>query len=358
MLRDPERRILLAKLLKIPPALLGLDWRTVFYTDNTGQHTIPSTQADESWLEDSFFHYEDSLAMTWNLSYSGQFVQVVDRFERRLKKLDTLVRQISGPEKEAWLGLLCQYYQAGVQTPQHCGSGEPAKALALQRCQTALQIASEIDDKELLAAGSFRLADIYESFGDYQQAQEKIQIAVQYAEQGCSATRGNIYLRAAVLGARFAGNDTTQLSSVHDWQDKALDIMARGDPEPERGSIRLNQAAIHHERAKTLLRIYQMDTQEKSLLYDAHNEMQIAWRKLTPDLAGWKMYFFASEARLYLAQNDLERSADLALEALQAARDSRSNRGERQVRELFLELRRCDTVNPHVCRLGVELGIF
>ena len=34
MTNDQERRIFLAKLLKIPPALLGLDWRLVYYQDN------------------------------------------------------------------------------------------------------------------------------------------------------------------------------------------------------------------------------------------------------------------------------------------------------------------------------------
>ncbi|MGH2479291.1 MAG: helix-turn-helix transcriptional regulator, partial [Ktedonobacteraceae bacterium] len=38
MIPDFGRRVLLAKLLKIPPALLGLDWRLVVFDENTGEH--------------------------------------------------------------------------------------------------------------------------------------------------------------------------------------------------------------------------------------------------------------------------------------------------------------------------------
>jgi hypothetical protein len=38
-LSDPERRIFLAKMLKIPPALLGLTWQQVVYQDHAGTCT-------------------------------------------------------------------------------------------------------------------------------------------------------------------------------------------------------------------------------------------------------------------------------------------------------------------------------
>jgi hypothetical protein len=38
MIHDHNRRIFLGKMLRILPALLGLDWRLVSYEDNTGEH--------------------------------------------------------------------------------------------------------------------------------------------------------------------------------------------------------------------------------------------------------------------------------------------------------------------------------
>ncbi|HET8843179.1 MAG TPA: helix-turn-helix transcriptional regulator [Ktedonobacteraceae bacterium] len=358
MLRDPERRVLLAKLLKIPPALFGLDWRTVFYTDNAGSLQSSSETANESWLEDAYYHYEDTLTMTWNLIYSGHFTRIVDRFERRLSKLESIARDVSGPDKEAWLALLCQYYQTAVQTPQHHLGSTVSKLLALQRCQTAISIAREIDDQELLAAAYFRLAGIYDSHGDHQLAREHALTALQLAKQVRDTTRGNIYLRIAGTSARFSANDPGLITEIRNWQDKALNIVYKGSLEPDRSFFRLNYAAVHHERAKVLLNFYQASPGEKKLLRDAQNEMKLAWNALTPDIDEWQMYFFNTEAQIYLAEHDLEGSARLALESLRTAREVQSKKGEKQVRSLFLKLQQHDNCNPYVSNLGVQLGMF
>jgi transcriptional regulator with XRE-family HTH domain len=357
MIRDPDRRIFLARLLKIPPALLGIDWRPVFYEDNTGAHSRPLPQ-DQVWLEDSYHHYEDTLALTWDVTYSGGFAQVAERFERRFSRLNALAREVSGPEKEAWLGLLCQYYQASIQTPQHCGESRYAQLIALQRCQTALQIARELDDAELLAAGYFRLSGIYESHGNLLLARESILQGMQYVDRVRDPTRGNLYLRAATISARFAEQDETLIALLRDWQDEALQIVYRGEIEPDRSFFRLNRAAVHHERARTFLRFALARPEEKIILLDAQSEMQLARDALPADLAIWRMYFLVTEARLYLASHDLEGGARLALAALRAAREMQSKKGERQVCELFQEMRRQDEHNPYVCNLGVELGLF
>lgn len=358
MLRDPERRILLAKLLKIPPALLGLDWRTVFYTDNTGTFQNWPESSTDIWLEDSYYHYEDTLAMTWDLIYNGHFTQIVHRFERRLNKLESVARNVTGPEKEAWLTLLCQYYQTAVQTPQHHLDINASKFLALQRCQTAISIAKEIEDSELLASAYFRLAGIYETYGEHQLARENALAALQYIEQIRDPIKGNVYLRVSSIAAHFSDNDQKLITEIRNWQDKALNIVQRGNLEPDRSFVRLNYAAVHHERAKTLLKFYQATPAEKKLLRDAQSEMKLAWNALPSDISAWQMYFFNTEARLYLAERDLEGSARLALESLQAARKSQSQKGEKQVRDLLLELQQHDSSNPYVCRLGLQLGVF
>jgi len=105
MLRDPERRVFLAKLLKIPPVLLGLDWRLVVYEDNTGTYKKPAGYAEEVWFEDAYYHYVDTLELTQG-AFGGNRSGLADRFERRLLKLEKLVKNISGPDREAWLDLL------------------------------------------------------------------------------------------------------------------------------------------------------------------------------------------------------------------------------------------------------------
>lgn len=358
MLRDLERRVFLAKLLKIPPALFGLDWRAVAYEDNSGQHTRFSTQTDEMWLEDSYYHYEDSLVMSWDLIYSGHFMQVADRFERRWQKLSHVVRNISGSEKEAWLGLLCQYCQLAMRIPQHQGSSEVHLWQGLQRGNSALQLAMEIEDHELLAATLFRLADTYRNYGQDELAREAALRAMAHVDQVPDAVKGNLYLLGSDTCVQYSGGDAGVLREIRDWQDKALNIVYKGKLESDRSFLRLNHAAVHHERAKLLLKISQLQSQARPLLDDAQNEMKLAWEALTPDLFEWRMYFFNTEARLYLASGDLEGSARLGLNALHTAQEAQSKKGEKQVHELYTALHQRDSRNPYICNLGVELGVF
>src|SRR5579871_6557345 len=60
---DHERRIFLAKMLKIPPALLGLDWRLVVFENNKGEHKDPISHMVELIEEDAYYAYEDILIM-------------------------------------------------------------------------------------------------------------------------------------------------------------------------------------------------------------------------------------------------------------------------------------------------------
>jgi len=59
-----------------------------------------------------------------------------------------------------------------------------------------------------------------------------------------------------------------------------------------------------------------------------------------------------------LAENDIEGSAQSALETLKVVQSMQSKKGEKQVRELYAELKRLSESNPYVCNLSVQLGMF
>src|SRR5216684_7079142 len=87
MTHDHERRKFLAKMLKIPPALLGLDWRLVFYQDSKGAHPDPFAPIVEHVEEDAFYAYEDILIMGWESLRKGSTPDIAERLDRRLRKL-------------------------------------------------------------------------------------------------------------------------------------------------------------------------------------------------------------------------------------------------------------------------------
>src|SRR5437660_10938734 len=84
MTHDHERRKLLARFLKIPPALLALDWRLIYYQDNTGSHEDLSGTVPELAEEDIYYHYEDTLIMGWECLRQGGLSQIAARERRRL----------------------------------------------------------------------------------------------------------------------------------------------------------------------------------------------------------------------------------------------------------------------------------
>ena len=357
MTHDQERRIFLARLLKIPPALLGLDWRQVFYEDNTGTHNNPLEHLTDWLEEDTYYHYEDTLVMAWDMYYNGRLLAIADRFERRLRKLKKLVEHSPAPDKEAWLSLLSQFYHLSTVLAEYRGMDDANKQRAFQENELSRQIATEIDDPELMALFLVRLTSIHLTQGNHELAKQAVQGALAYIEQVGAPLKGRIQLIAAEAHARFAANDETLARQIRQWQNKTLNMVYKGDIEPDRSFLKLNLAGVHHERAKTLLQFHTFRP-EKELLQDAHHEMRLAWAALTPDLTEWRVYFLLTEAKLYQAERDLERSVKLGLDALKAAKTMQSQKGEAQVRSLYLDLYKLDEHNPYVHNLGVGLGIF
>jgi transcriptional regulator with XRE-family HTH domain len=157
MTNDQERRIFLAKLLKIPPALLGLDWRLVYYQDNTGKHEAPSEQWIHLLEEDSFYNYEDPLIAAWEMMYSGRLLVIANRFERRLTKLVKIVKEASAQDKEAWLWMLAQFYVIASIIAQYRGRDEQHQQQVMSATASAMQIAQQIDDAELMGRCLYQL---------------------------------------------------------------------------------------------------------------------------------------------------------------------------------------------------------
>lgn len=361
MIVDQNRRIFLAKMLKIPPALLGLDWRLVYYQDNQGSHqtSMPPDHAIDIANEDSYYLYEDMLALAWGWYYAGKIMHIADRFERRLGKLEKCVERAPASEKEAWLGLLCQYYVLASHIARHRGMDETSKNRVLFFTGKGLRIAREIEDQELQALLWNNYADIHLEQNHVTKARSAARLSLQAAEKISTHTPlyGNIQLITAPILLSETLNDADLLKSIRRSEDRVLNIVRAQTVEPDRSFLHLNLASAHHERAKLFLELTKLYPKQ-GYLRDASNEMRLAWDGLTPEFAEWALYFHLTEARLYEAQNEVEQSAQAGIEALKAARGENSKRKEDAIVALYQDLRRLDERNPYVCNLGVQLGVF
>jgi transcriptional regulator with XRE-family HTH domain len=354
MTNDTGRRVFLAKMLKIPVALLGLDWHQVA-DDPHGEHSLSSIA--EFLEEDAFYAYEDILVMGHEYIHNGGPLSIADRIGRRLRKLEMITKNARSSDKEAWKMLLCQFYQLSTRVKSQVLFDKPS---ALKHTRLAVRLATELNDAELLAASHVHAACTYYQQQNTEDAQTAIAQARQYLEKiPNSALKGNIYLESANINTLMGPLDPPMQAQCQKWQDSAAMMLYKGKLEPDVSFMRFNLAAVNHEKAKVLFRFGIQDGKIRS--GDANtvrNKLKAASSALPPDLSVWQVYFSVTEAQLYRAERDIEGCVHTAKSALSLARAMHSKMEEEEIKGLYAHLVQSGIKSPYVDNLGVELGIF
>jgi transcriptional regulator with XRE-family HTH domain len=353
-LAEMERRIFLAKLLRIPPALLGLTVYSVMddtyaienYTDSLKRMT-------ELAEEDSYYAYEDILVLGWECLRKGSIPQVAERVNRRLQKLQEIVQTCPVEEREAWLVLLCQYYRLSSAFSRHTLPSE-----GVQSISTAISLAEELDDVELIATSYQHRAHRYVSLNQIKDAKHDIDVALTYANRVRPPLKGNIYLRAIEINSYLGGSTAIREENkrLHGLAaNLAYDLKETNTY--DRTFQVLNTSSVHHERAKTFIKLYEFDPKAQ-YLKDAENELNLVRKSFSPELVEWQLFFALTEGRLRIAQGEITESAIVGKEALKTARLLASQSGIADVTTLYLDLEKYHPNNLEVINLGVQLGRF
>ena len=349
---DHDRRIFLAKMLRIPPALLGLDWRLVVFDNNQGDYKDPLPHMAELLEEDAYYAYEDILVMGHEYIHNGGPIDVAYRVDRRLRKLVEITKQARAIDADAWKALLCRFYQLSTRIKQQCLNNEKA---ASQHAQLAIDLAIELQDNELIASAYVNSACTNTQQGKMDEARKDIASAMACIDHIRSGPlKGNIYLESANINTPFAIDDKKLQNQCKVWQEKAANMLYKGTIEHDESFFRFNLSAVHHEKAKSLLH-WQRSNNDRKVV---RSKLVTAIETLSPDLNVWKAYYYMTEARLNLADHDIEGSAQAAKMALKVAKTMHSKMEEENVRKFYFELSQQSPNNPYVCNLGLDLGIF
>ena len=180
--------------------------------------------------------------------------------------------------------------------------------------------------------------------------------ALEYAESVRNPLKSNIYLIAAEVNSLYAQDNKKLQDQCDTWQKKVANMVYRekGHGEDDGTFLKMNITAVHHERAKTLMRF----TSRKGALKEARSELNTAWKTLTPDLTIWRVNLHITEAQLNLLERDIEGSAQTGLEAYKIASVMQTRNEEEKVRNLYLNLQNIDPNNGYVCNLGLQLNII
>lgn len=351
---DIERRKTLVKLLGIPPALLALDWRVQALTSVSDTTLTGSEKIHHLLDEDTFTLYEHILVLGWGCLYNGRGDLLhTSRVDTCIPKLENIAHTVPEVDKEPWLELLCNFYQISTRFAQH----SMGKQRALVNAQKAVELASSLNNMELLVSSLYRQAVVYleqsATVSDtalyVEHAKNDIEAALKHVDRVRPTLKGNVYLLAAEIYALYAGSDATLRNQCAKWHEKTGNLVYRGDLEDEGNFLKLNPSAWHHEKAKSLLLFGRVK--------DARNELNLTWKTLPPDFLTWKMNTHLTEANLYKTEHDLEGSVQATIEAYHIAEAMHSNKGIASIKKIYTELEHLDKNNPYVANLGLVVGL-
>ena len=367
-LTDMDRRIFLCKLLKIPPAYLGLTWASVIDKDKSDTFAHAFKQMTDLLEENAYALYEDILIFA-HTSADKYSLEAAYRFYKHQRELELIVKRVPEIEKDTWKDLLSRFYQHSTFVAQHHRRDDLALTLANQ----AVAIASSMNDNELLGASLYRRSRVHLIQDRHDLAKVDIQNALNKAEKARGPLKGSSYLLAADVNAFYAEGNEQLKTQCRKWQEKAAGLIYKGHVEDDGTFLTFSLYAVHHERAKTLLRFALFHTTDnelverlkntknqvnRELLKDAQNALMAARNHLESSTFRKEMYLSITEARAYLIAREFEESAKIAKRAIQFARKSHSQQGIGEVRKLYTMLNELAPKNPYVCNLGVESGIF
>ncbi|WP_052890731.1 helix-turn-helix transcriptional regulator [Thermogemmatispora carboxidivorans] len=349
-LADPERRVLLARFLQIPPALLGLAWEQVAYVGKEGEPGASYERLAEVVSLEGYYQYEDLLTLAKRLQYTGQIRVLAERMPRWLGRLRQKVKEAPASEREAWLWLQGQYLHLAAGVASH----QPQMGAELGLTQELLGLARELDDPTLHGLAFFHLARCYLEGGDETSAKGAAQAGLSWVKRVGPALGGNLYLRAATVLAEVGEGDERQWRG---WQEEALKLVERVEGgEEDASQLKLNRAAVHHERAKLLLTLVQRQG-ESERLGETYRELAQARSGLGRDVGLWQMYLDVTEAKLFLAWGEVEQSAWLGARAWDVAQQMGSVKVEPELRGLYASLNAKAPGHASVQWLGLTLGM-
>jgi hypothetical protein len=200
MPKSNPRRAALAKILKIPPILLGV--ALVGQEEDIAHAHAASGGAQAAFDSQTMIFYEDMLASCWELYYTSSVRRATKNIDLWLNFLKHEAKKVSGVKRDQLLSLLCRFYQLSSLAARD--RYDLGRALADQK--QATDIAFGLGNAELIASSLLRSVRIYLQKGEYQFAIRDAEAAIPYADRSRDPLKGKVYQITGETYARIAGN--------------------------------------------------------------------------------------------------------------------------------------------------------
>jgi tetratricopeptide (TPR) repeat protein len=287
------RRILLAKVLHIPPVLLGLSSVTLFewgtgdavQAKDIGLDTVASTG--------TMISYERLLALCWELYYTSSVGKAKDNVDEAFSKLSSDFTNATGVKRDQFDAMRCRFYQLYSLISRD--SNDVRSAIEYQ--DQAVGIAFHLKNAELIASSLLRRARAYHHIPERELALKDALDALPYADLSRDPLKGKCYQMAGESQAYLAGDNKDLQEKSLTYFDKAAQIARKGDLEPDGSFVKTDLTSVYIEKAKALTLFKRFD--------EAHNALSIARKNLSPELTRWRINLLSQEATTYFAEGDI-----------------------------------------------------
>ena len=186
------RRILLAKLLHIPPILLGLSSITLLELSDGSTPASAEVEGVPVATTQTMTSYERLLAISWELYYTSSVQKAEASVDDACQKLQTEFQHATGAKKDQRDAMLCRFYQLSSlimrdRLDLHSSIGYENRAVA---------IAFRLRNAELIASALLRRARIFLRQEDYSRALQDALEALPYADLSRDPLKGKCYQMA------------------------------------------------------------------------------------------------------------------------------------------------------------------
>ncbi len=344
MPKSNPRRAALAKILKIPPILLGV--AIVGQEEDIVRVHTNSAGVQTAFDSQTMTFYEDMLASCWELYYTSSVHSATKNIDLWLNYLQREAKKVNGVKRDQLLSLLCRFYQLSSLAARD--RYDLSRALADEK--QAIDIAFELGNAELIASSFLRRTRIYLQKGDYQLAIQDAEAALPYANRSRDPLKGKVYQITGEAYGRIAESSQELQKKSLGYFDQVGRIVRKGNLEADGSFARLDLTSLYIERAEALRQFRQFD--------DAHDALAIARDNLSPQLTRWQINIMLEEAEAYYAQGDHGDSATVALNTLKLINTLRLDGKKQRIRRLYQNLYSWNANYPLVRLLGQELDML
>lgn len=287
--REPQaisRRKVLAKVLAIPVALLGLAGSDVI------EHISQVSRKPPAIDSEALMRYESVLRAYWESFYSNTIHRHSDGIQNWIGHLKGLVDQMTAHKTEV-LTLQCQFDQlSGVEARD---KGDLAAAYFAHN--RAIEIAQELGNAELLAAGYFRRSKDYIAQGKVESAIEDLKKALVFARRSRDNLKGYVYQTTGYTITLLPLTSETK-KQFQQFMDEAGRILRKGAIESDSSYAQLSLAGYHQDRARGYLNLGDTESAFEAIIQ--------AEKTKKPDMLRWQAKLQLLKARAYFQQGEIE----------------------------------------------------